>query len=106
MSAVTTGMGTFLKTVTRSVTKTPRDTATLATTGATPAPVASARNVTGETRHTIWDRGSGAHNLEVAGSKSCPAIAWRFLSLRPVGWMRQSQSWSRYWLNALGSSAA
>jgi hypothetical protein len=61
MGAVTTGMGTFLKTVTRSVTKTPRDTATLATTGATPTPVASARNVTGETRHTVWDRVSGAH---------------------------------------------
>jgi hypothetical protein len=29
--------------------------------------------VTGETRHTVWDRVRGAHNPEVAGSNPAPA---------------------------------
>jgi hypothetical protein len=73
MSANTTGMGTFVKTVTRSVTKTPRD-------GAAPLGRMRCRRrrgrrrmVTGETDQVLWDRVRLAHNPEVAGSNPAPA---------------------------------
>lgn len=49
------------------MTKTPRDSAALVATGATP--VASATNVTGA-RHTVWDWGSGASVADVVQADS------------------------------------
>ena len=60
-------------TVTRSVTKTPRDRDAGFETDETTQSSRVRRMVTGETRHTGWDRVRGAHNPEVAGSNPAPA---------------------------------
>jgi len=60
-------------TVTRSVTKKPRDRDAGLETDETTQPSRVRRMVTGETRHTVWDWVRGAHNPEVAGSNPAPA---------------------------------
>ena len=60
-------------TVTRSVTKTPRDGEAGFETDETTQPSRVRRLVTGETRYTVWDWVRGAHNPEVAGSNPAPA---------------------------------
>jgi len=67
------GASSRSKAVTRSVTKTPRDGSAQLGMDAMSAPLRLRRTVTGETRHAVWDRVSGAHNPEVAGSNPAPA---------------------------------
>src|SRR5450759_2095699 len=67
------GASSRSKAVTTSVTKTPRDGSAQLGMDAMSAPLRLRRTVTGETRHAVWDRVSGAHNPEVAGSNPAPA---------------------------------